>query len=963
MTPERWHQITAIFHAAVARDADTRAAFLAEACRDDPALLGEVEGLLSAHRAAGSFGEAQPIRAHRVEPAPLPPGTMIGAYRLEALLGGGAQARVYRARDTQINKVVAIKVLPEGWLDDPDRRSRFEREARALAALDEPHIAAIHGLAVDGHRRGLVLEYVEGRTLAAELAHRSRNASPGGLPIGQALQIAHQVALALEAAHDKGIVHRDLKPANVQITPSGGVKVFDFGLAQLSDPDDAIPDEAPTVTLDGTREGLVMGTPAYMSPEQARGKRVTKRTDVWAFGCVLYEMLTGRRAFSADTITDTLAAVLHQDVDWSALPATTPPAVRRLLMRCLQKDEKNRLHDIADARLDLEEASANPVGTSGALTSPSTPATHPSPRTRLLLGAAVVVVLGAGIAAWLLWPEPTPPLAAPTAVPLTALPGNENAPSLSPDGREVAFASNTETRDNWDIYVQQVGTSTPTRLTSHPAVDDAPAWSPDGAQIAFIRRQGDEAAIYLTAPLTPNAERKLVNVSYLRPRVRATVSWAPDGKRLAVVEQDAASRTNGIVLISTEQGERRKVIWTPIAEGSYHFPTMSPSAENIGYVLCATTTVNSCHLYVVGLTRDFTTTGSPRRLTAENSLVRGFAWTPGGRSLIYASGGGVTSSLWRVPVGGGGSERLALAGDHAVFPSVSSRGTRLAYARLGSEADIWKFDGSSIRPFLPSTLDDRNPQFSPDGRKVVFESRRLGKDSQLWVANADGTNPAPLNGGDRGISGSPRWSSDSRWIVFDGMTQDGYGIYRVDPAGGPSTLLDNNGALPSWSHDDKWIYFSSSRTGRFEIWRIPAGGGEAVPITDRGGSNPLVSPDGKTLYYTRSDSPSSSLQTLFGRLVAGGPEQQILSSISGSQHAYFPVDDGIYYVGLPDEKRPTTREIRFFRFATRKSETVTPFETAGSGASLTVSPDRKTIVYSALPVSAGSDLMLIENFR
>jgi Tol biopolymer transport system component len=708
-----------------------------------------------------------------------------------------------------------------------------------------------------------------------------------------------------------------------------------------------------------------------MSPEQARGKRVTKRTDVWAFGCVLYEMLTGRRAFAGDTITDTLAAVLQQEVDWTALPDQTPPMVRRLLRRCLQKDEKNRLHDIGDARLDVEEALNESAATTGAPTASSPSVPMQPPRTRLVTGAGVVVVLGAVIGAWLLWPEP---LAAPTVVPLTALPGIERSPSLSPDGNQVAFDWNGENQDNLDIYVQQVGTSTPTRLTSDPAVDVAPAWSPDGTQIAFIRRLGDESAIWLTAPLTPNAERRLASFDWYPPEIGgrpATVSWFPDGKRLAIVEVDAGSRMNGIVVIPTGHEDRRRLMWTPISEGSYLYPRVSPSAENLGYLRCTTSTTSSCHLYVVGLSPDLTTVGSPRQLTTENSLLRGATWTTDGRSLIYASGARVTSSLWRVPVAGGAPERLEVAGDHAAFPSVSSRGTRLAYTRLALESDIWKFDSSGRRPFLSTTLDDRNPQFSPDGKRIVFESRRQGKDAQLWVANADGTNVTSLNDGDRGMSGSPRWSFNSRWIVFDGLSPDSRAILRVDATGGQPTQLENNGALPSWSPDDKWIYFQSSRSGRSEIWRIPADGGKAEKITDRGGSNPLVSPDGKTLYYSKDESlPSNTLfaqpvaggPDLFAQPVAGGPERKVLASMHRSQHGYFPVVDGIYYLAVPDAKRPTDIEIRFFKLATGTHDTVTRFESTGL-PSLTVSPDRKTILYTGTPLSAGGDLMLIENFR
>ena len=370
----------------------------------------------------------------------------------------------------------------------------------------------------------------------------------------------------------------------------------------------------------------------------------------------------------------------------------------------------------------------------------------------------------------------------------------------------------------------------------------------------------------------------------------------------------------------------------------------------------------SCDLHVIELTPELTSKGPPRRLTEQNSRATGIAWTPDGRSLIYGIGAIARSYLWRVPLVGGQPERLELAGDHAQFPAVSSQGGKLAYTRLGFDYDIWKF-GSNGRPedFLSSTLDDRNAQFSPDGKKIAFESRRLGMDAQLWVANSDGTNPVPLTEGAKGVGGSPRWSPDSRSIVFDGQGPDGQqAIYVVEAEGGRTRLLTTPGQVPSWSRDGKWIYFGSTRAGAAaDVWRIPAAGGDVIRITDNGGNNALESPDGKTLYYRKLIGASA---VLFARPVAGGPERQVLDSMLPNVLQYFPVEDGIYYVARPDQKLPFAFELRFLNFATGKHETLSRFE-ARSGMGLTVSPDRKTILYSGTRPSAGDDLMLIRNFR
>ena len=353
MTPERWQQVEEIFHEALSRGERDRVAFLVHACAGDVALRREVEALLA--QQASGFLESPAVRApgHTLIETGTPlTGRRLGAYQVHERIGVGGMGEVYRARDTKLGRDVAIKILPKLFTSDPDRLARFEREARVLASLNHPHIGAIYGLEDAGGVRALVLELVDGETLEDRIAH-------GPIHLNDTLTIARQIADALDAAHEKGIVHRDLKPANIKVTPEGVVKVLDFGLARIVSDNGggAFDSRRPTITIEGTREGLVMGTAAYMSPEQARGKTVDKRTDIWAFGCVLYEMLSGRAAFARDTFTDTLAAVVEQHPLWTALPSATPSAILRLLRHCLEKDPKRRLRDIADASHELDDAS------------------------------------------------------------------------------------------------------------------------------------------------------------------------------------------------------------------------------------------------------------------------------------------------------------------------------------------------------------------------------------------------------------------------------------------------------------------------------------------------------------------------------------------------------------------------------------------------------------------------------
>ena len=425
---DRWPRVKEILQSALDLAPEKRSAFLREACGEDHDVREEVESLLRAHQAAGSFAETglgnSDLGLDLI-------GRAIGAYRILSLLGTGGMGEVYRAHDVKLGRDVAIKILPPVFTRDAERRARFEREARVLATLNHPHIGAIYGLEHAGDAKALVLELVEGQTLAERLA-------AGPLSIAEVVVIGHQIADALEAAHEKGIVHRDLKPANIKVTPTGTVKVLDFGLAKATGPD--LP-HSPTITVDATREGTILGTAAYMSPEQARGQTIDKRTDIWAFGCVLYEMLTGRVAFDRPTVSDTIAAIIEREPDWRALPAGLSPTLEVYLRRCLQKNPRDRVHDVGDLRLALE----------GAFEGPLVAAKNSPWHQRSLIAIAAVVLAGlAATTAWLLKSAPSerPIVAQPVVrvkVPTPPLAVHERADSpvvaLSPDGSHLVYVA------------------------------------------------------------------------------------------------------------------------------------------------------------------------------------------------------------------------------------------------------------------------------------------------------------------------------------------------------------------------------------------------------------------------------------------------------------------------------------------------------------------------------------------
>ena len=402
MSSERWRLVERLYHDALERPAAERPAFLAEACAGDEALGCDVRSLLDQPSMPGFLEEpalavAAALAAASATETPEPSwvGRHIGVYHLQSLLGRGGMGEVYRAHDTRLGRDVALKLLPPGFTADADRLTRFTREARLLASLNHPNIGTIHGFEEAEGMRALVLELVEGDTLADRVAR-------GPVPIPETLAIVRQIADALEAAHDKGVVHRDLKPANIKITPDGVIKVLDFGLAK-SDPGGASElANSPTITVGGTVAGLILGTAAYMSPEQARGRAVDKRTDVWAFGCVLYELLTGRAAFPGETVSDTIGAILNREPDWNQLPPGLPPSVMTLLRRCLEKDAKKRKRDIGDARAEIDDALARPSadGAAGDASKASTAVVRRHSVVPWLVAAAGLI---AAAVAW--WPR------------------------------------------------------------------------------------------------------------------------------------------------------------------------------------------------------------------------------------------------------------------------------------------------------------------------------------------------------------------------------------------------------------------------------------------------------------------------------------------------------------------------------------------------------------------------------
>ncbi len=718
----------------------------------------------------------------------LPAGTRFGPFEIVTLIGAGGMGEVYRARDTKLDRDVALKVLPADLTNDRDRIVRFEREAKTLASLNHPHIAHVYGLedaastgAPAGSARALVMELVDGEDLSQRVAR-------GPMSVADVLAVARQIADAIGSAHDNGIIHRDLKPSNIRVAPDGTVKVLDFGLAKALGSASAGSGSAPTTTGADTIEGTILGTAAYMSPEQARGQAVDARSDIWAFGCILYELLVGRRAFVGATASDTIAKILEREPDWAVLPSSAPPSLRRLLARCLEKDSKRRLHALADAQFEIDEA---------LIESRSAATRHGRPPAGIGRRSIVVaVVVAAAMAAGAAWQflQRVGPAPAPRVMFLTSYPGVEATPTLSPDGRQVAFSWDGDSGDNEDIYVVTVGSDSPLRLTSAAARDVSPVWKPDGSQIAFARLDGSRAVISVVGPLGDSEQKLAEFPARAAPREPRGandpfLSWSPDGRWLAV-SRVTPDEQNDIFLLAHDGSERR-VLLAAKAGASYTAAAFSPKGDTLAFV-------ESGHLGIVDVDPANPADIRPpaRRLTSYLGYIGGLAWTADGKELLFgraAYASPTPSTMWRVAASGASPpERLDLAGVGS-FPTVSASGQRIAYSRRDLNVDMMTLqEGRERETIAASTFNEFDASFSPDGSKVAFASDRTGEGNEIWVANKDGSGRRPVTKGVHRPEGSPRWSPDGRRLAYDGLGEDGKRhVFTIDEAGGQIRALSS----------------------------------------------------------------------------------------------------------------------------------------------------------------------------
>ncbi len=865
---------------------------------------------------------------------------------------------VWKARDTRLERFVAIKVLPAAKTADPARRLRFIQEARAASALNHPRIITIYEIdRTDGPDGAdfIAMEFVPGRTLDQLIPAK-------GLRISEALKYAIQIADALAAAHAAGIVHRDLKPANVMVTEKGDVKVLDFGLAKLMEnPTITEADRTRTVVtnLPNTEEGTILGTASYMSPEQAEGKKVDVRSDIFSFGVLLYEMLTGHRAFQGASKIATLAAILNLDPEpLEKLNPSIPRELVRLVQRCLRKDPDRRAHSMQDLKLALEELKED--SDSGRISTYSAaPAVVPKQRSRqLFLVAALAGFVAAASAAFWISRGPAKTETLLRAVPLTTFPGYESSPSFSPDGSQLTFSWNGEQGDNYDIYVQLVGSGRPLRLTTDPARDFYPRWSRDGRSIAFARVNLTGEVSIMLIPALGGVEREVAQLgSGYSTQVLYSTSiisdWSPDGRWL-VISKKTTNEPFGVFLLSVETGETRRLTTAPAGVAGDFGGMFSPDGRTLAFVRMQKglgPTDFMSDVFTIPLTSDLKPGAEATRLTSDSASVPGLAWISAGE-IVFSSSRGGKLALWKIAASGSEKPQSILAGEGASNLAMSLNGNRLVYEQpVSRDTNVWRTDLSAAATppasFIASTRQDESAVYSPDGKRIAFRSDRSGT-LEIWTCNSDGSNQAQLT--TRPTSGSPHWSPDSNQITFDSTVDGRWQIFVVPARGGQARQITTKGGTrPSWSHDGQWIYFALGQSGRSEVWKTAVGGGTPIQVSKTGGTNPLVSDDGESLYYSNGGKIMKSA-------LDGSGETNVVTDIN-PDGVFAIAHDGIYYpAGRP------SLDLRFFNFATKVSSSVCK-RSAPGGSGITVSPDGHWLLYTQQDGARGSDLMLIENFR
>jgi Tol biopolymer transport system component len=810
---------------------------------------------------------------------PLQPGTRIGGYEIVALLGAGGMGEVYRARDQRLGRDVAIKILSPRIAADAGARARFDREARALAALNHPNIAAIFGVEDHGSQPALVLELVEGPTLADRLARH------GPLPAADAIEYAKQIADALDVAHEAGIVHRDLKPGNIAVTDAGRVKILDFGLAKAiaaaaGESPDNDPADSPTITVPETSRGVILGTAAYMSPEQARGKRIDKRTDIWAFGCVLFEMLTGRRPFNGETTQDVIAAILERPPDLSPLPAATPAHIRRTIERCLEKEPKRRARDIADVRAELDVPAAP-------LASATPQRWRVSMAVPAVMALVTLIAIAVAVTAWRARSTVAPP--APIEFTYGAPPGYALVfarSTVSPDGRFVAFVARDDQQAS--VFVRSLEASTSRRLEGTEGAIGTTHWSPDSRSIAFLTGNTWKRISIDGGPAVTIVSNILANIG---------ASWGPgDTFLVATTNRTSLARvpvSGGplepvTTLDAQKENSHRWPQWLPDGR-HFLFTVRSDRPESLGIKVGSLETSDTRTLVNVASQGVYVEPGWLLYVTPDLALmaqrVTPGTWTLQGTAVPIAGGvryngpsflGAFDASLdgrvlTYVPAPRQGltlewfdrtGRSLGRMGPEQAYRSIrlspdgKNAAVELADVQLGTR-DLWLVDGATnaVTRLTSNPATDWRPVFSPDGSTLAFASDRAGASTVFRVSSASAGNDTILYRNPDGGAFPVDWSRDGKQLLvtLDDSKGRNQGLALVPAGGGPSVRLADASAadVPQSriSPSGDRVALMVRAAGSSEVYLMALSDRRRVRVSTDGGLSPAWGPDGRELFF------------------------------------------------------------------------------------------------------------------